>query len=99
MAKKQPAGTTGRIIYIPNDLQVKLRALTSHGGMDELIIQCIRTAIEPRWREYSQSQLHQGIAYDGENENRQRPIRRGSAPDAGKASAKDQRNKSSKETR
>ncbi len=52
MAKTQPPNTTGHQLYLPNELDRKIKMLARYGKVDDFIIKCIEAGIEPPWKEY-----------------------------------------------
>ncbi len=52
MAKVQPPDTTGHQLYLPNELDRKLKLLAKYGTVDDFIIKCIEEGLEPHWKEY-----------------------------------------------
>jgi hypothetical protein len=52
MAKPQPPNTTGHQLFLPNELDRKLKLLAPYGTVDDFIIKCIEDGMDRRWREY-----------------------------------------------
>jgi hypothetical protein len=91
MGKQQPPNTKGHQLFLPNDLDQKIKTLAPYGTVDDFIIRCIREGLAPHWKQYI-SQEYASLQKN-QNENRQGPIRRSSPADARKGSAKNGRHK------
>lgn len=63
MAKKQPPGTVPHTIFLPEELHGRVKAMAPYGTADDLIVECVKEAIEGRWREWVKKQAKQ-IGYD-----------------------------------
>ena len=57
MAKKQPPGTVGHTLFLPEDLHRKIVRLSTYGKADDLIIECLTKEIEPRYQRWLQEEL------------------------------------------
>jgi hypothetical protein len=91
MGKIQPPDTTGHQLYLPDELDRKLKLLARYGTVDDFIIKCLEAGLAPHWKEYV-AQEYARLHEEDKSENRQGTIRRSSSPDAGQASAKNRRN-------
>ncbi|HUK26351.1 MAG TPA: hypothetical protein VLV49_17355 [Terriglobales bacterium] len=94
MAKSQPPNTTGHQLFIPNELDRKIKMLAAYGTVDEFIITCIEAGLEPHWKNY----VSQEYARLQDDENGKEPVRRSAAPDVAKTSAENVRNKGKKKS-
>ena len=56
MAKKQPPGTVGHTIFLPETLHKQLTTLADYGKADDLLIECLTEAIKPRWAKWIKKQ-------------------------------------------
>jgi hypothetical protein len=90
MAKSQPPDTKGHQLFLPKELDQKLKLLAPYGTVDDFIIKCVREGLEPYWREYI-TQEYASLNSGDSIESRQRPVRRSSQSDAKKASAENLR--------
>ena len=52
MGKPQPPNTKGHQLFLPNELDQKLKLLATYGTVDDFIIKCIKEGLEPHWRKY-----------------------------------------------
>jgi hypothetical protein len=57
MAKKQPPGTVGHTLFLPEDLHRKIVRLSTYGKADDLIIECLIKEIEARYQGWLQEEL------------------------------------------
>jgi hypothetical protein len=92
MGKSKPPGTTTHTIYLPDAIHTQVASVAGYGGADDLIIECIREAMKPRWAKWLREETEK-LRYDADDENGKKPVRRSSPPDAENPSAKDSRNK------
>ncbi|HKI27356.1 MAG TPA: hypothetical protein VKA07_13610 [Candidatus Sulfotelmatobacter sp.] len=98
MPKKQPADTTSHTLFLPNELDRKIKSLTKYGTADDFIIQCIEEGIVPHWREWiarEYAKVNEGAT----GENGQGTVRRSPPPDVAKPTEENVRDKGRKEGR
>jgi hypothetical protein len=98
MPKQKPPGTVTHTIFLPNAVHKQVAAVAGHGGVDDLIIECVTEAMKPRWAKWLK-QEYKKLSYDADSENGQRTIRRSSPPDAKQASTKNRKNSRQEEGR
>ena len=94
MGKLQPPNTKGHQLYLPDELDRKIKSLTSYGTVDDFIIKCIEEGLQPHWDEFVTQEYAR--LQEKKNENGHGSVRRGSPPDAAKASAKNRKDKGKK---
>lgn len=96
MAKQRPPNTTAHQLYIPDDLDRKIKVLAKYGTVDDFIIKCIQDGMNPLWEAYVE-QEYARLKPKYDDENKQGTIRRASPQDAPKAAAENHRNKKPRE--
>jgi hypothetical protein len=97
MAKVQPPDTTGHQLYLPNELDRKLKLLAKYGTVDDFIIKCLEAGLAPHWKEYVAQEYAR--LHDGEqDESKQTEVRRGSRQADKSGAAKTLGNKTRQET-
>jgi hypothetical protein len=52
MGKPQPPDTVSHHIFLPAEVHKKVTALAKYGKADDLIVECVAEAIEPRWKRW-----------------------------------------------
>src|SRR5580693_1451609 len=92
MAKPQPPDTTSHTLFLPNELDRKIKTLAKYGTAYDLIIKCIEDGIAPHWKEWI-AQEYAKVTEGVKHENGQRTIRRSSPPET-RAANKDQKKNS-----
>jgi hypothetical protein len=98
MPKKQPTDTTSHTLFLPNELDRKIKSLAKYGTADDFIIRCIEEGIVPHWKEWI-AQEYAKVSEGVKDENRQGTVRRTSPPDAAEPSKENIRDKGHKEGR
>jgi hypothetical protein len=68
MAKKQPANTTGHTLFLPDELDRKIKVLAKYGTADDLIIECIEEGIASRWKKWI-AQEYARVTQGAQDEN------------------------------
>lgn len=92
MAKKQPADTTSHTLFLPDELDRKIKVLAKYGAADDLIIKCVEEGIASRWKGWI-AQEYAKVTEGSQDENRQGAVRRSSPPDAKQASKENRKDK------
>jgi hypothetical protein len=57
MAKKKPDGTVTHTIFLPDEVHKQVAAIAGYGNADDLIIECVREAMKPRWAKWLKQEL------------------------------------------
>jgi hypothetical protein len=52
LPKKKPPGTVTHQIFLPEELHKKVATVAPYGSVDDLIIECVAEAMEPRWQNW-----------------------------------------------
>ena len=91
MGKPQPPNTKGHQLYLPNELDRKIKTLATYGTVDDFIIKCIEEGLEPHWNEYVIQEYAR--LQEKKNENGPGSVRRSSQANAGETTAENVGNK------
>ena len=85
MAKKQPPDTKTHTIFLPNEVHNRVKTLAGYGEVDALIVECVKEAIEWRWREWMKQQAKQmgcDLVVDSPHEGVKKEVRSDSRENA-----------------
>ena len=57
MGKTRPDNAVSHLLYVPVDLDRKLKNIARYGKVDDLIIECLEGAIGPRYEKWVKQEL------------------------------------------
>jgi len=63
MPKQRPPGTVTHTIFLPDEVHKQVTTVAGYGAVDDLIVECVKEAMEGRWREWVKQQAKK-LGYD-----------------------------------
>ena len=86
MGKQRPPGTRIHTLYVPEDVHKQVASVAGYGAADDLIIECLREAMRPRWKKWLAEQTEK--LDDESHESKQGTIRPSARQHVAKTAAK-----------